>query len=77
MTMIAEWQSKGGAHGVALRRTGPTVYAYRARSAGGGFPAESDAAAIAYMEAPAWPNGPRKVDLYQPDKNKTPMERVS
>ena len=75
--MIAEWQSKGGAHGVALRRTGEGFYAYRAHYAGGSFPAANDAHAVAYMESPAWPNGPRRVDLHQPDKNTTPMRRVS
>lgn len=78
MTLIAEWQSKGGAHGVALRSKGLGVYGYIATNGSrGGFPAASDKAAVSHMEAPAWPDGPRKVDLHQPDKNKTPMERVS
>jgi len=74
--IVAAWASKGGAHGVTLRRTAVGGYCYRANGAGGTVPAISDAEAKLYMVAPAWPSGPRRVDLHQPDANKTPMARI-
>ena len=80
--VVATWESRGGASWVVVLHTATGYEMLAAGSAGpvtDGRTAEptTDAEAIACMEAPtAWDAGKRRVDINQPDANRTPMRRT-
>jgi hypothetical protein len=67
MQRIARWESKSGKHYVDLFYTG-TDYHIQSVDSRAYFRATSDENAIEILS--------RRVNMYQPDANKTPMHRV-
>lgn len=68
--LVARWESKGHAHIVELWKQGGSGYCYRATGASGylGNDFANDAEAIASLEP--------RINIFQPDRNRTPMKRV-
>ena len=68
-TLIARWESRGGAHVVELWKQAGSGYSYRATGAGGYLGNDiSETDAIAQMVD--------RLPDFQPDANRTPMRRV-